>query len=194
MTQTHVTPAQLLLVEDDMLILRTMARGLRDAGYQVSEAESGAEAMQVCCELRPDLAILDINLPGMSGLELARWLAPRNIPCMFLSAYDDADFVHQAEQAGALGYLVKPLDVPRILPSLKTALARARDLAVLRESEEKLVASLQNSREISTAVGLFMERHGISAERAFERLREQSRSQRKKVLEVARALIAGKQD
>jgi response regulator NasT len=186
-----MTQAQLLLVEDDMLILRTMARGLRDAGYQVSEAESGEEAMRVCTELRPDLAILDINMRGISGLELARWLAPRDIPFMFLSAYDDADFVHQAEQAGALGYLVKPLDVPRILPSLKTALARARDLAVLRESEEKLVAALQNSREISTAIGLLMERHELSAEQAFERLRAQARSQRIKVLEVARGLIAG---
>jgi len=189
-----MTQAQLLLVEDDMLILRTLARGLRDAGYQVSEAESGEEAMQICSELRPDLAILDINMPGISGLELARWLAPRDIPCMFLSAYDDADFVRQAEQAGALGYLVKPLDVPRIIPSLKTALARARDLAVLRESEDKLVVALQNSREISIAIGLLMERHGISAEQAFERLRTQARSERKKVLDLARSLIAGELD
>lgn len=181
---------QLLLVEDDMLILRTMARGLRDAGYRVSEAESGEEAMQVCTELRPDLAILDINMRGISGLELSRWLAQRDIPFMFLSAYDDADFVRQAEQTGALGYLVKPMDVPRIIPSLKTALARARDLAGLRESEEKLVAALKNSREISTAIGLLMERHEISAEQSFERLREQARSQRKKVLDVARYLIA----
>lgn len=181
---------QLLLVEDDILILHMMARGLRDAGYQVTEAESGEEAMQFCSELRPDLAILDINLRGISGLELARGLAQRDIPFLFLSAYDDADFVRQAEEAGALGYLVKPLDVPRMLPSLKTALARARDLAVLRESEEKLVAALQKSREISTAIGLLMERHEISAEQAFERLREQARSERKKVLDLARSLIA----
>jgi AmiR/NasT family two-component response regulator len=83
--------------------------------------------------------------------------------------------VREAREAGALGYLVKPLDVPRIIPSLETALARARDLAGLRESEEKLVAALQNSREISTAIGLLMERHGKSAEQAFEMLREQAR-------------------
>lgn len=184
-----MTQVQLLLVEDDMLILRTMARGLRDVGYRVSEAESGEEAIQLCSGLRPDLALLDINLGGISGLDVSRWLAQRDIPFMFLSAYSDADFVRQAEQAGALGYLVKPLDVPRILPSLQTALARARDLALLRESEEKLVAALQNSREISTAVGLLMERQGISAEQAFEQLREQARRERKKVLAVAQALI-----
>jgi AmiR/NasT family two-component response regulator len=186
MSQTH-----LLLVDDDLLILRTMARGLREAGYRLSEAESAEEAMQICAETRPDLAILDIRMRGLSGLELGRWLARRDISFLFLTAYDDPAFVREAREAGALGYLVKPLDVPRVIPSLETSLARARELAGLRESEEKLVAALKNSREISTAIGLLMERHGKSAEQAFEMLREQARDQRRKVLEVARALVAG---
>lgn len=187
MTQSH-----LLLVEDDLLILRTMARGLGAAGYRVSEAESGEEAMLLCADTRPDLAVLDVNMPGISGLELGRWLAERDIAFMFLTAYDDEAFVREAQQAGALGYLVKPIDVPRIVPSLETALARAHDLAVMRESEEKLVAALQNSREISTAIGLLMERHSESAETAFERLRSEARGQRRKVREVAQDLLAGK--
>lgn len=187
MTQSH-----LLLVEDDLLILSTLARGLRAAGYRVSEAESGEAAMRLCADIRPDLAVLDVNMPGISGLELGRWLAERDIAFMFLTAYDDEVFVREAQQGGALGYLVKPIDVPRIVPSLETALARARDLAGMRESEEKLVAALQNSREISTAIGLLMERHGESAELAFERLRGEARSQRKKVLELARTILADK--
>lgn len=190
MNQATSPQAKLLLVEDDLLILRTLARGLRAAGYDISEAESAEEAMRVCNEIRPDLAVLDIRMRGLSGLELGHWLAERDIPFLFLSAYDDEAFVREAQQAGALGYLIKPLDVPRITPSLETALARARDLARLREGEEKLVSALQNSREISTAVGLLMERHGRSAEQAFERLRETARSQRKKVLEVAREMLA----
>jgi response regulator NasT len=186
-----MSPTHLLLVDDDLLILRTMARGLREAGYRISEAESAEEAMRICTETRPDLAILDIRMRGLSGLELGQWLGKHEISFLFLSAYDDPAFVREAREAGALGYLVKPLDVPRIIPSLETALARARDLAGLRESEEKLVAALQNSREISTAIGLLMERHGKSAEQAFEMLREQARGQRRKVLDVARAMLAG---
>jgi response regulator NasT len=186
-----VTQAHLLLVEDDLLILRTLARGLREAGYRISEAESGEEAMNLCADLRPDLAILDIHMPGISGLELGRWLGERDIAFLFLTAYDDEAFVREAQQAGALGYLVKPLDVPRIIPTLETALARARDLAGMRESEEKLVAALQNSRDISTAIGLLMERHGESAELAFERLRSMARNQRRKVREVSRELLDG---
>jgi two-component system, response regulator PdtaR len=186
MTQSH-----LLLVEDDLLILHTLARGLRAAGYRVSEAESSEDAMRLCADLRPDLAVLDVNMPGISGLELGRWLGEREIAFMFLTAYDDEAFVREASQSGALGYLVKPIDVPRILPTLATTLARARDLAVMREAEEKLVAALQNSREISTAIGLLMERHGESAEQAFERLRAEARNQRRKVREVALDLLAG---
>lgn len=188
MDQTH-----LLLVEDDLLILRTMARGLREAGYRISEAESAEDAMQLCSGTRPDLAVLDIRMRGLSGLELGRWLAEREIPFLFLTAYDDEAFVREARQAGALGYLVKPLDVPRIIPTLETALARARDLAALRENEDRLVGALQNSREISTAIGLLMERHGLSAEQAFDRLRGEARSQRRKVMEVARDLLASRE-
>ena len=186
MNQTHI-----LLVEDDLLILRTLARGLREAGYRISEAASAEEAMQDCAKTRPDLAVLDVSMRGLSGLELGRWLAEHGIAFLFLSAYDDEASVREAQQAGALGYLVKPIDVPRLIPSLETALARARDLVGLRESEEKLVASLHDNREISTAVGLLMERHTQSAEQAFEMLRKQARFQRKKVLDVARALLAG---
>ncbi len=187
-----VSQVHLLLVEDDQLILRTLARGLREAGYRVSEAESAEEAMSLCADIRPDLAVLDVRMRGLSGLELGRWLAEREISFMFLTAYDDEVFVREAQQAGALGYLVKPLDVPRIIPSLETALARARDLAGMRESEDKLVTALQNSREISTAVGLLMERHGLSAEQAFDRLRGEARGSRRKVLEVAREMLAGR--
>ena len=74
MPQAH----HLMLVEDDLLILRTLARGLREAGYRISEAESAEEAMQVCSKTQPDLAVLDIRMRGLSGLELGRWLAERD--------------------------------------------------------------------------------------------------------------------
>lgn len=187
-----MTQAHLLLVEDDLLILSTMARGLREAGYRISEAESAEEAMSLCADTRPDLAVLDVRMRGLSGLELGRWLAGHDISFLFLTAYDDETFVREAQQAGALGYLVKPLDVPRIIPSLETALARARDIAGLRESEEKLLAALETRHEIGTAIGLLMERHGQTAQQAFETLRGQARKQRRKVLEIAREMLAAK--
>lgn len=179
----------LLLVEDDMLILRSMGKGLRDAGYRVCEAESADEAIQVCKDAQPDLAILDIRMGELSGLELGHWLAERDIPFMFLTAYDDESYVREANEAGALGYLVKPVDFPKLIPSLETALARAQELKQLRDSEDKLVSALKTNREISIVVGLLMARHDLTAEQAFERLRQQARQERRKVLEVAQDVL-----
>jgi AmiR/NasT family two-component response regulator len=187
---TQRIDSHLLLVEDDILILRTMARGLRDAGYRVSEAESADEAIQICAAERPDLALLDIRLPGMSGLELSKWLAARDIYFVFLTAYDNQEFVSEAHQSGALGYLIKPMDVPRILPTLETALARSRDLHRLKKSEEKLVSALTNCREISTAVGVLVERRGVSVKQAFDSLRFDARNQQRRVKEVALELLS----
>jgi response regulator NasT len=186
-----MSKARLLLVEDDLLIRVTLAQGLRNAGYLADEADSAEEAMRACQDEQPDLALLDIHMRGLSGIELGHWLKQRDIPFLFLTAYDDESLVMAAMAAGALGYLVKPLDVPRIIPSIETALARARDLSQLKDSEEKLVSALQNSREISMVIGLLMERHGLTAEAAFDLLRSEARSQRRKVVELAKAVLNG---
>ena len=106
--------AHILVVDDDRLILATLAKGLRQADYGVSEANSGEDALRLASAVKPDLALLDMRMPGMSGIELAQRLTSDEIPFIFLSAYGDAEIVKQAAEHGALGYLVKPLDVPQI--------------------------------------------------------------------------------
>lgn len=184
-----MTQPRLLLLEDDLLILRTLGQGLRDAGYDVLEAETAEAAIALCAETPPDLAMLDIRMPGMSGLEFGQWLAQRHIPFLFLTAYDDEGFIEQAQAIGAMGYLVKPLDVPKIIPSLKTVLAKAKELAQLRDSESKLTAALEDSRTISTAVGLLMERLDLDADAAFSVLRKEARGRRARITELAEGLI-----
>lgn len=182
----------ILIAEDDRLALYAVATGLRNAGFETVEAESAEEAMALCQESLPDLALLDIKMGKLSGLDLGHWLQSQvNVPFLFLSAYDDANTVERAVQAGALGYLVKPLDVAQIIPSIRAALERAAEIQALRQTETQLCAALQNSREISTAVGLIMERHGLCAEAAFERLRACARSNRLKMGDLAARLIAG---
>src|ERR1700741_5001659 len=109
----------ILLVDDDILILGLMSKFLQLAGYDARMASSGQMALDMILESgrEPDLALLDINMPGMSGLELAKRLqAETTVPVMFLSASDDDEIVRQAAQAGAVGYLVKPIDTARIAP------------------------------------------------------------------------------
>lgn len=182
--------AMILLVEDDRLVLHTLARGLRDAGYRILEADSAEAAMQICAEHRPDLALLDMRLGGMSGIDLARWLKTTlTVPFLFLSAYNDAQTVVSAAELGALGYLVKPLDVRQVLPAIRTALQRAEEIQKLHQAELDLNMALKTSRSISMAIGLLMQRFGIGADETFQALRSYCRSNRQRMIDVAEQLV-----
>jgi len=184
--------SQILIVDDDRLILHTLSAGLRSAGYQTVVADSGEAAIRSASELPLDLAIVDVTMPGMSGLELAVVLQrDHGIPCLFLSAHADAAMVERAVAEGALGYLVKPLDVPNIIPSVEAALVRAREISGLRQTQAQLNVALNQNREVSIAIGMLMGGHGLSQERAFEALRAAARKERRKVSELASEVISG---
>ena len=179
----------ILVVDDDRLVLAALAEGLRGAGYRVTGAAGGEDALAIAGRDAPDIALLDVRMPGMSGIELGRKLREQAIPFLFLSAYGDQEIVRQAADEGALGYLVKPLDIQQIVPSIEAALTRAAEIRKLRESEAQLNAALAGSREISMVVGLLMQRDRLDRARAFELLRSHARSQRRPVAEVAGELL-----
>lgn len=182
--------AKLLIADDDRLVLATLAEGLRRVGHTVLEAANGDEAIHLACEQSPDLAILDMRMPGRDGLDVAQWLREHTrVPFLFLSAYGDAEVVAAAVQSGALGYLVKPLDVQQILPSIDAAMMRGRELNALLEEEAQLSATLRLSRQTSMAVGIFMARDNLNERDAFDRLRAQARSQRRKISDLASELV-----
>lgn len=182
----------ILIADDDRLILFSLAKGLRDAGYTVIEANSGERAIETCQDVTPDLAILDMRMKGLSGLDVAKWLNDNlPIPFIFLSAYDDQETVQGATAAGAMAYLVKPVDVHQILPSLRAALARGAEIRKLRETEQHLNKTLNNSRDISVAMGILMARQNIGQQAAFESIRRSARDQRRKTAEIAADIILG---
>lgn len=180
----------LLLVEDDRLVLHMLSRGLSDEGYHVLEADSGESAMQLCTFHRPDIAILDMSLPGMSGVIFAQWLkSTLKVPFLFLSAFNDARTVNTAAELGALGYLVKPLDVPQVLPAIHTALLRAEEIRALHQAELDLNKALKSSRSISVAVGLLMRSFDSSADATFDALRAYCRGNQIRMQDVADKIV-----
>ena len=190
MAEEKSSKTTLLLVDDDRLILSTLADGLRAVGFEVLEASSGEAALKLAREGDPDLAICDVRMPGMSGLELAPRLREQSgVPFIFLSAYGDEDAVKHATEGGALGYLVKPVNVVDMLPTIRTALMRAAEIRKLRRSEEQLKTALANSREASMAFGILMERHRLDRGAAFEVLRDHARANRRRPTEVAAELV-----
>lgn len=182
--------AHILIVDDDRLVLATLGHGLRDAGYRVSEAAEGTAALTLAARDKPDLALLDVRMPDISGVKLAERLkAEHAVPFMFLSAYGDPDIIQRATELGALGYLVKPLDVPQIIPSIEAALARSAQIRTLTDTGEQLSQALESGRETSMAIGILMERRGFDRNQAFEALRSHARSQRRRIHEIAAELV-----
>lgn len=182
----------LLLVDDDRLILTTMANALTDAGYCVTTAESADEAQDWLTGggQRPELVILDVHMPGTNGLTLAQRLRDiDHIPFMMLSAYSDHATVSQATQRGALCYAVKPIAPAQLVPLIETALARANELQELRTTRLQLQTALDNERDINAAVGITMVQHHLTRKSAFELLRQGARSQRCKLIELAQRII-----
>lgn len=181
---------KLLVVDDDRLILATTSAGLRSAGYDVVEARSVDDALAVLDQFDPDLALLDIRMGKVGGFELARKLRSGGLtPFMFVSAYGDDVTVNEATELGAVGFLVKPIDIAQLVPGIEAALARAADLARLRTTGRQLEQALDQSRGVSIAIGVLMERHRLTRDEAFARLRDTARAQRRKMSDMAEMVV-----
>ena len=180
-------PTRILLVDDDRLVLATLAASLTQAGYQVSSAKSAEEAEEL---LAPDLVMLDVRMPGQGGLYLAQRLRDLDhIAFVMLSAYSDADTVQSAIAQGALAFLVKPLEEAQLVPAVVAALARARELDELRTVRVQLQTALDNERNISVAVGITMVQYRLARQAAFDQLRRAARSRSMRMAELASEVV-----
>jgi len=183
---------RILIVDDDRLVLTGLAKGLEDRGYAVIKAASGEEAVSLAENTRPELVLMDICLPGISGIEAAQRIMEKlDVPVIFLSALDTEEVVRQAITMGTLSYLVKPITIKQLVPAVESALARGGDISRLKSREENLSTALRQSREISIAIGMLMERHDLTAEDAFEILRAHARRTRSTTGDVAGEVISG---
>ena len=123
-----VSRRRILVVDDDRLVLATVVHGLVHAGFEVVDADNGDDAILLARQHRPDLALLDIRMDGMSGFDVARYLRDAlQIPFVFLSAFSDEATLAQIRSLGALASLVKPLDIAQIVPAVEAALVQAMD-------------------------------------------------------------------
>lgn len=181
---------RILLVDDDRLILATLAKSLANSGYAVCTADSGNAALDCAARERYDLAIVDMRMPAMSGCDTARRLRDEHgIPSLFLSAYSDRELVRQAVAEGGLGYLVKPVDAAHLMPAIEAAVARARDLTALGEARLQLEQALAGGRATSMAVGIMMERRKLGEQAAFAELRATARKNQRKLEEQSREMV-----
>jgi response regulator NasT len=187
------TPAMRILVAEDETIIRLDLRDLLErAGFEVcAEARDGEEAVRLARSKQPDLAIMDVKMPKLDGIDAARKiLDERPIPIVMLTAYGQQELVARAIEAGVFGYLVKPFREQDLLPAIQTARARYEELAALREETESLGEALAARKAIERAKGLLMQKEGLSEQDAFARLRKASQASGRPLKVIAEAVVA----
>ena len=187
-----ITPkGRILVVDDDRLVLATVTHGLAQAGYEVIDADNGDDAILLARQHKPELALLDIRMEGKSGFDVAEYLRDIcRIPFMFLSAFADAATIEKVKQLGAVAYMVKPLDVGQIVPTVEAAFARLRSGAKpTPASEAAPVASVAApaaapaggadplADPVPLAVGVLMHRHSLPRLAAHQRLQRMAKEQ-----------------
>jgi AmiR/NasT family two-component response regulator len=183
---------RILIAEDETIIRLDLRDVLERAGHEVcAEARDGEEAVALALSAAPELAILDVKMPKLDGIEAARRiLAERPIPIVMLTAYGQQELVARAVEAGVFGYLVKPFRETDLLPAIQTARARHAELETLREEAESLGEALATRKVVERAKGLLMEKEGLSENDAFVRLRRASQASGRSLGVVAEAIIA----
>jgi AmiR/NasT family two-component response regulator len=183
---------RILIAEDETIIRLDLRDLLVRAGFEVcAEARDGEEAVALARSEQPDLAVMDVKMPKLDGIDAARRiLEERPIPIVMLTAYGQEEIVSRAVEAGVFGYLVKPFREQDLLPAIQAARARHEELQAVREEAESLADALAARKAIERAKGLLMEKEGLSEAEAFTRLRKASQVSGRPLKVIAEAVVA----
>jgi two-component system, response regulator PdtaR len=187
------TPARVVVAEDEAIIRLDLVETLRAEGYEVvADTGRGDEAVTLVAEHSPDLALLDVKMPGLDGIEAAREIAAgKRTAVVLLTAFSQRDLVERASDAGAMAYLVKPYQRAELVPAIETALARFREARALEEQVGTLEEQLAVRKLVDRAKGHLIDAHALSESDAFRFLQQQAMSNRRTMAEVAEEVLAG---
>jgi response regulator NasT len=182
-----------VIAEDEAIIRLDLRETLEEEGYEVvGETGRGDKAVELVRELRPDLAILDIKMPGMDGIDAARAISAERIcGVLMLTAFSQREVIEQARDAGALAYLLKPFQKSDLIPAIEVAIGRFRELQVLTGEVDALGEQLESRKVIDRAKGLLIDECGLREQDAFTFIQRTAMSERSKMREVAERILDG---
>jgi response regulator NasT len=182
-----------VIAEDEAIIRLDLKELLEEEGYDVvGETGRGDEAVEMVRDLRPDLAILDIKMPGLDGLQAARHIASERLAAvLILTAFSQRDLVEQARDAGAIGYIVKPFQKSDLIPAIEVALGRHRELEALEKDVGDLAERLEGRKLTDRAKEILRDRHGMTGDDAWRFLQTQAMNRRIKLHQAAQLVLDG---
>jgi response regulator NasT len=182
---------KVVIADDESIIRLDLKNMLEEMGHTViGEAVDGQKALELTRSLRPDLAIFDIKMPVMDGLDAAKIVAEEKIaPVMLLTAYSQMDLIDRAKEAGVFAYLVKPFKESDLLPAIEIAISRYLEMQELESQVTGLQEKLDTRKIVDRAKGILMDKYSLKESEAFRRIQQQSMNTRKSMKEIAEAII-----
>jgi AmiR/NasT family two-component response regulator len=184
---------RVVIAEDEAIVRLDLKEIMEEEGYEVvGETGRGDEAVELVRTHRPDLAILDIKMPGTDGLTAAREIsADRLCAVLILTAFSQRDLIEQARNAGALAYLVKPFQKSELLPAIEMAIGRFAEMKALDDQVKTLEESLEVRKAVERAKGILMDELGWGENQSFTWIRTYSMNERTGMIDVAKQIIEG---
>lgn len=184
---------RVVIAEDEAIIRLDLKETLEEEGYEVvAETGRGDKAVDLVRELRPDLAILDIKMPGMDGLEAARHITRDRIcGVLVLTAFSQREVIEEARDAGALAFLVKPFQKSDLIPAIEVAIGRFRELQALNGEVDALGEQLETRKALDRAKGILIDAHSMSESDAYGFIQRAAMNHRTTMRNVAERIIDG---
>jgi AmiR/NasT family two-component response regulator len=186
-----VKSLRVLIADDEAIIRLGLRTVLEEMGHRVvGMATDGPSAVRLAAKEKPDLAILDIKMPDMDGLEVAEAITTkRRIPILMLTAYSDRGLVERASKLAVLAYLVKPIKEADLGLAIELAMARFEEWQALEREATDLKEALATREAVDRAKEVLMQRGGLTEHEAFESIQRRSRNSRRPMREVAEAIL-----
>jgi response regulator NasT len=186
-------PIRVVIAEDEAIIRLDLKETLEEEGYEVvGETGRGDEAVQLVKDKQPDLAILDVKMPGMDGLTAAGQItADKGAAVLILTAFSQRDLIEKARDAGALAYLVKPFQKSELIPAVEVALGRFHEMKALADENLSLADQLETRKVVDRAKGKLMDNHDMTEAGAFRFLQKTAMDTRSTLKQVAQDVLDG---
>ena len=184
---------RVVVAEDEAIIRLDLKELLEEEGFDVvGETGRGDEAVELVRSLQPDLAILDIKMPGLDGLSAARQITSERLAAvLILTAFSQRDLVEQARDAGAMSYIVKPFQKSDLIPAIELSLGRHAEMRSLEAEIGDLAERLEARKIIDRAKGVLMDNHDMTEAQAWRFLQTEAMNRRTKVHEIAAQVVSG---
>ena len=186
-------PTKVVVAEDEAIIRMDLRELLQEEGYEVvAECGRGDEAVRLVRELRPDVALLDIKMPGMDGISAAREISVDRLAAVVLvTAFSQRELIEEASDAGVHGYVVKPFERHDLVPAIEVAISRFRSEGMLVDQVASAEGRLEARKVIDRAKGILMDAHGMSEQDSYGFIQKTAMKDRRQMRDVAQDVIDG---